>query len=99
MHSSVVAQLEYPKSPFPELTDTQFGLFIDLWGDEALAKKELTSPYGVLGGYSAIAYLRYVRGRGMAGWFGRRIFRLLNQTSAFDLVYQAHCRNRAGIYS
>jgi hypothetical protein len=99
MHSGVAAHLKSPKSPFPELTDTQFKLFVELWGDESLARKELTAPYGVLGGDSAISYLRRCRRRGIAGWCVRRIVWLFDQTSAFDLVYQEHCRNRAGVYS
>ena len=87
------------QSPYPELTDAEFWIFVSLWGDESSARRELESKYRVLGNQSAIEYLRRYRQPGLGAW----VDRLLHGPSAgkdpLEEVFTWHCRSRGGVYA
>lgn len=84
------------RSPFPELTDGEFWVFVVLWGDEQVARRELATPYRVLGGMSGIEFIRRRTSKGWSGWL-RGLFQ--TPTAPIEEVYTWHMRNRAGAYS
>jgi hypothetical protein len=87
------------RSPYPELADAEYWLFVDLWEDEKLAQEELTARYGVLDNQSALEYLRRFRRPGVGAWFDRMIHGPSGGAAPLQEIYVAHSRNRGGVYA
>jgi hypothetical protein len=82
-------------SPFAELRDAEYRWFVALWEDASLADEQLRSPYGMLGGCSAIDLLRP-----SPWWFANLpIVRERRRERIMRCIREAHGMNRAGIYA
>lgn len=86
------------RSPYPELTDAEFWIFVCLWDDEAIARQELESRYQVLGNQSALEYLRRYRQPGLGAWVDRFVHGQGGQDPLVE-VFTWHSRNRGGVYA
>lgn len=86
------------RSPDPVLTDAEFWCFVWLWEDEAEARRQLESEYGVLGGQSGIEYVRRYRRRGLRAWIDRLLSGPSGGIDPVEEVFTWHARNRSGVY-
>jgi len=83
------------RSPFPELSDSEYRWFVELWGDAGSADTQLTSPYGILDDRSAIELLRPVD-----HWFANLPFvSARRRARIMRHIREAHAMNRAGVYA
>jgi hypothetical protein len=87
------------RSPYPELTDAEYWLFVDLWEDEKAARQELAARYSVLDDQSSLAYLQRFRRPGIGAWLDRLLHGPLRGEDPLSTVYVAHSRNRHGVYA
>lgn len=87
------------RSPYQELTDAEFWTFVDLWGSEEDARRELNAPYQVLGGLSGLQYVQRYRRPGLRSFMARLISGPGYDKDPLAEVYTWHLRNRAGVYS
>lgn len=87
------------RSPYPELTDAEFWTFVDLWGSEEDARRELNAPYQVLGGLSGLQYVQRARRPGIRSFMSRLLSGPGHGSAALAEVYTWHLRNQAGVYA
>jgi hypothetical protein len=83
------------RSPFAELSDAEYRWFVELWGDAVSADAQLQSPYGILGGRSAVELLRP-----SSWWFANvPVLRERRHKRVMRRIREAHEMNRAGVYA
>jgi hypothetical protein len=87
------------RSPYPELTDAEYWLFVSLWEGETAARRELSSKYKVLGNQSALEYLRRYRQPGLSAWVDRLLHGPSGGKDPLGEVFTWHSRSRGGVYS
>lgn len=84
------------RSPYPELSDAEYWLFVDLWDTEEATASELAKPHRDWQNLNTLEFLRRYRRPGPRGWLDRLLHVGGNP---LDLAYGAHVADRAGIYS
>jgi hypothetical protein len=87
------------RSPYPELTDAEFWIFVSLWEGEEAARQELESKYKVLGNQSGLEYLRRYRRTGLGAWVDRALHGPPGGRDPLEEIFTWHCRNRGGVSS
>lgn len=75
------------RSPFTEMSDADYWLYVSLWGSEETARQRLERPLPALKGLTTLAFLNHSRNQGPAS---RLLARLSNRPDPRQEAWQAH---------